>query len=171
MAGGGRGGVNGITRGLGLATFLVGLVGDRLHKWWMLDVYDIPAKGRVAALPFLDYVMVWNTGVSYGLFDSFGEAGRFVLAGLGGFGTLVFLLLLWRAGNIAAAIGAGLIASGALSNAIDRVVYGAVADFFLVHAGGFEWYVFNIADAAIVVGVGLLVLSWLGERPEIAKKS
>ena len=65
----------------------------------------------------------------------------------------------------------GLVMAGAISNVIDRLVHGAVADFFLFHVGGFEWYVFNLADVWIVAGVIGLVLTWASERPEIATET
>jgi len=159
----------GRARRFGLVAFAAALVIDQAHKLYMLGPYDMEGKGRVALAPFLDLVMVWNTGVSYGLFDAFGEAGRWVLTAIGIGGAAVFLALLWRSGNALAAIALGLIAGGALGNAIDRIAYGAVADFFLLHAGDFEWYVFNLADVAIVAGVVGLLIAWAFERPENAQ--
>lgn len=153
---------------LGFATAIAGLAVDQIHKAWMLGPFAIEEKGRVAVTPFLDLVLVWNNGVSYGLLPQQGDLGRWLLIGFGLFGALLFGWWLWTAGRILPALALGLVIGGAVSNAIDRVIHGAVADFFLLHAGGFEWYVFNLADVWIVAGVVGLLLAWATERREIA---
>lgn len=147
-----------------LATFAA----DQSHKAWMLLAYRIRERGRVEILPFMDLAFVLNRGVSYGL-----------LAGTGQWLLTVFALLtsvaLWvwlaRAGTgrlMAASL--GLIIGGALGNGLDRVLYGGVVDYVSLHAFGYYWYVFNIADAAIVAGVvGLLYDSWVVSRNDAAK--
>jgi signal peptidase II len=158
-------------RGLAVALFTVGL--DQAHKWWMLLVYRIEEKGRVALTPFLDLVYVKNTGVSYGLFLQDSRQGQWLLAGFAGLAILA--MMLWLARGIAdkfVAICLGFIMGGALSNAIDRIVLGGVADFFSLHAFGFYWYVFNLADVAIVAGVlGLLYDSFGPSRNRAAKST
>ena len=157
---------------LGLSVAALALVADQSHKWWMLEVYRIAEKGEVAVTPFLNLVMVWNPGISYGLFQQGGAAGKAVLVGVA-VGAIVGLAL-WLA-TVRNAIGAtaiGLVMGGAAGNAIDRVVHGAVADFFSFHALGHYWYVFNIADAAIVAGVvGLLYESFFGSHKKVPKAS
>jgi signal peptidase II len=86
-------------------------------------------------------------------------------------GALLFGWWLWSTRGLLAALSLGLVIAGAISNAIDRLLHGAVADFFLFHAGAFEWYVFNLADAWIVAGVVGLLLTWARERPEIATEA
>lgn len=145
---------------LGLAVALVTLVADQAHKWWMLVVYRIAEKGRVPVLPFLDLVFVKNLGISYGL--GAGALTQPVMAGLALAAAAALAGWLARGemnGILAASI--GLIIGGAVGNAIDRLHLGGVADFFLLHAYGFSWYVFNIADAAIVAGVAGLLYDWL----------
>ncbi|GGE34311.1 lipoprotein signal peptidase [Agaricicola taiwanensis] len=142
---------------LGVIITLITLVLDQASKLWVLFSFDLPLKGRVAIAPFVDFVMVWNRGISYGLMQQDGDLGRWLLIIV----TVIAVVFLanWlrkEDGRINAA-GLGLIIGGAVGNGIDRVVYGAVADFVLLHAGNFEWYVFNIADAAIVVGVVFLL--------------
>jgi signal peptidase II len=159
------------TRVLGFGTAALAVIADQAHKFWMLGPFDIEQKGRVALTPFLDLVMVWNRGVSYGLFTQSGDIGRWVLIAFGLGGSLLFGAWLLRTPRLLPALALGLIIGGAFSNVIDRLAYGAVADFFLFHVGGFEWYVFNLADAFIVAGVIGLVLSWLTERPEIATEA
>jgi signal peptidase II len=141
--------------GLGIAALIV--LADQAHKAWMLYVYDIGARGSVALAPFFDLVLVWNQGISYGLLPQESTVGRWGLI-LFAFGaSLALAVWLARVESRLAAASIGLIIGGAIGNAIDRIAYGAVADFFSLHAFGYQWYVFNIADTAIVAGVvGLL---------------
>lgn len=156
---------------LGLAVFLATLVLDQAHKWWMLEVYGIAERGRVTVTPFLDLVFVKNIGISYSMLDQDSFAGQLVLAGFGFAATAALWVWLARgATGRLLAVSLGLIMGGAIGNAIDRLVLGGVADFFSLHAFGFYWYVFNIADVAIVAGViGLLYDSVLASRKDAAK--
>jgi signal peptidase II len=97
--------------------------------------------------------MVWNRGISYGLFQSEGAAGTILLTvfSLAAIAALSWWLL--RTDRVVPALGLGLVIGGAGGNVIDRILYGAVADFFHFHAYGYHWYVFNVADAAITIGV------------------
>ncbi|MGE3148303.1 MAG: signal peptidase II [Pseudorhodoplanes sp.] len=142
---------------------------DQASKLWLINVYELAGKGAVAVLPFVDFLLVWNKGISYGLFQQDSETGRWVLFGV----KVVAVVLLWvwlaRAGSRFTALALGLIIGGALGNGIDRLLHGAVADFVLFHIEtarfSFTWYVFNLADVAIVAGVvGLLYESLVGER-------
>ncbi len=156
---------------LGLGIALVVLAVDQAHKWWMIAVYRIEDMGRVTVTPFLDLVFVKNMGVSYGLFLQDSQRGQWLLAGFAGLAVLA--MAIWLAHGVTTRIVAasiGLIMGGAASNAIDRLVLGGVADFFSLHAFGFYWYVFNIADAAIVAGVvGLLYDSFWPSRNAASK--
>jgi signal peptidase II len=156
---------------LGLSVCLAAVALDQAHKWWMLSVYRIADRGRVAVTPFLDLVYVKNIGISYSLFHQASYAGQLMLAAFGVVASLALWVWLARGATgrlMAASI--GLIMGGALGNAVDRVVLGGVADFFSLHALGFYWYVFNIADVAIVAGVaGLLYESLPGSRNDAAK--
>jgi signal peptidase II len=102
--------------------------------------------------------MVWNYGISYGLLEAKTELGRWMLA-LTAIAVTSFLVW-WLSSvkDLRLATAIGLIIGGAVGNVIDRMVYGAVADFFLLHAFGYNWYVFNIADIAVVGGVILMAL-------------
>lgn len=146
---------------LALATIAI----DQAHKFWMLDVYGIEAKGRVEVTPFLDLVFVKNIGVSYSLFNQESREGQYLLVAFAIVASAgLWLWLNWSQGSRLMAISLGLIIGGAIGNAIDRLRIGGVADFFSLHAYGFHWYVFNIADVAIVAGViGLLYESFRGE--------
>lgn len=143
--------------GLGLFVAALVVLLDQAHKAWMLYIYDIGARGVVAITPFFDLVLVWNQGISYGLLPQEGILGRLglILFALGA--SLALVIWLASLTSKLAAVSIGLIIGGAIGNAIDRVIYGAVADFFSFHVFGLEWYIFNIADTAIVAGVvGLL---------------
>jgi signal peptidase II len=137
------------------------LAADQLSKNWLLYGWDFRELGpaaRVAVLPFFDLVMVWNPGISYGLFPAVGMGGVvfWVILSLAAVVGLSWWLA--KAENMLLAAGVGLVIGGALGNVIDRVIYGAVADFFHFYAFGHDWYVFNVADAAITVGVPVLLL-------------
>jgi signal peptidase II len=147
----------GPTTPLGLIAAALTIVADQASKLWLLFVFDLPSRGRVAVGPFIDLVLAWNTGISYGLFPQDGAIGQWVLFAIK-VGAVVFLWIwLARAGSRLTAVALGLIIGGAAGNAIDRAAYGAVVDFVLFHittdSFRFHWYVFNLADAAIVAGV------------------
>ena len=155
--------------GLGLAATT--LVIDQAHKWWMLSVYDIQDKGRVAVMPFLDLEFVKNTGVSYGLFLQNTRQGQWILASFAALA--VCAMAVWLARGVTTKLVAtslGLIMGGAASNAVDRLSLGGVADFFSLHAFGFYWYVFNVADVAIVAGVIGLIYDSVGPSRKDASK-
>ena len=150
----------------GLWLALITLIGDQLHKYWMINVYNIEAKKRVAVAPFMDLVYVINEGISYGLLSQSTVSGQYMLAGLA-FVVAAALAawLIWGAHTLLAGVAIGLIVGGAVGNAIDRLHLGGVADFFSFHAFGYYWYVFNVADIAIVAGViGLLYDSLIASR-------
>ena len=139
---------------LAAATFLI----DQANKWWMLSVYQIEDRGRVSVAPFLDLVFVKNTGISYSMFDQSSYAWQLGLAAFAVVASAALWIWLARSGTgKLMAWGLGLIIGGALANALDRVLLGGVADFYSLHAFGFYWYVFNLADCAIVAGVGALL--------------
>ena len=154
---------------LAMAVLACGM--DQAHKWWMLGPYDITARQPVPVTGFLDLVMVWNRGISYGLLAQNSSLGRWLLITLAF--VVAFGLWLWavRARTPLGAAATGLVIGGALGNGIDRVVHGAVADFFLVHAFDFNWYVFNVADVAIVIGVVLLLFDTPGQVPKTPRNT
>ena len=157
--------------GLGLAVCLATLAIDQAHKWWMLKVWGITEGTRVEVIPFLDLVYVKNIGISYSLLNQASYGGQLRLAAFGVAATIGLWVWLVRGGaNRLMAVGLGMIMGGALGNALDRVLLGGVADFFSLHALGFYWYVFNLADVGIVAGViGLLYDSLLASRKDAAK--
>jgi signal peptidase II len=153
----------------GLAVLAAVFVLDQASKTWLLHVYEIGARQPVEALPFLDFVLVWNRGVSYGLFQIDSPLGRALLGGFNVVAALALWVWLSRTTSRLTAAALALIAGGALGNAVDRFIYPGVADFFLLHlraiGSDLTWYVFNVADAAIVAGVGALLYESLIRRP------
>jgi len=146
---------------LGVMVALATAAVDQAVKIWLLDGFDLPGRGRVVLAPFLDLVLAWNTGISYGLFAGAGPLGQWALFALKMVAVVLLGVWLARTGSRLCAVALGLIIGGAIGNALDRVIHGAVMDFVLFHlttpSWSFNWYVFNLADAAIVAGVvGLL---------------
>ena len=145
----------------GLAVAAVACLLDQASKLYLLFVFDIAAREPVRIGPFIDIVLARNPGISYGLFQTQGPVGQWVLLGFKAVAILLLLLWLAHAKDRLTALSLGLIIGGAMGNAIDRLAYGWVADFVLFHISTpnwrFNWYVFNLADVAIVAGViGLL---------------
>jgi signal peptidase II len=154
---------------LGVATALVVCLLDQALKLWLIFVFDLANRGAVRVAPFMALVMAWNPGISYGLFPQDSALGQWVLLAVKA--AVVAFLWVWlaRAPARLTALSLGLIIGGAAGNAIDRLAYGAVADFVLLHltteTWSFQWYIFNLADVAIVAGVvGLLYESLVGDR-------
>ncbi|MEJ8571784.1 signal peptidase II [Microbaculum marinum] len=147
--------------GLGAAVAAAVFLVDRVHKWVMLGPVGIGVNDVIPVTPFFDLMLVWNRGVSYGLFQQDSAGGRAILVGINIVAAVVLWIWLARAQSRLTAVSLGLVIGGALGNGLDRVIYGAVADFFHLHAFGYSWYVFNLADVAIVAGViGLLYESF-----------
>ena len=134
---------------------------DQASKAWVLGPLDLPGRGVVDVLPVFRLSMVWNPGVSFGLLAARGALGRWLLVAFAS--CVVIALAVWarRLTRPLTAIAIGLVMGGAIgNNVIDRVRFGAVADFLDFSGLGFKW-VFNVADSAISVGVALLLLEML----------
>lgn len=136
------------------------LLADQVSKHWILFVYDLPARGSSPGFGPMDLTMVWNQGVSFGLLRAETELVRWSLTAFSLVVAVVILMWARRADRGLLALGLGAIAGGAVGNAIDRIRFGAVADFLDFKAIGFPW-VFNVADAAINVGVALILIDAL----------
>lgn len=145
----------------GLLLALIVLVADQASKNWVLyelGFINCPACLPVEVTSFFSLTMVWNEGISYGLFPADSANEKYLLIG---FSIVMALILTWwlvRADGRWLAAGLGLVVGGAIGNVIDRFLYGAVVDFFHFHGFGYSWYVFNVADAAIVIGVGAILI-------------
>ncbi len=149
---------------LGLLTALLVLAADQASKYWVLHVIHLPDVGQIVVLPVLNLTFVRNPGVTFGLLNGFGQWGSLALVAVAL--AVVAALVVWlrRAESRLVAIALGAIVGGAVSNVIDRVRFGWVVDFIHAHLGDWSWYVFNLADAAIVCGVAVLVLDSLFPR-------
>lgn len=143
-------------RGLGLVLLALILVADRWTK--ELAIASLDGQDPITVTGFFNLVMVWNRGVSFGMFQQGDDMGRYLLTGFAVLVAIGLLVWMWRTPVRIAAIGLSLVAGGALGNAYDRIVYGAVADFLDFHLAGFHFWAFNIADSAITIGVGFLLL-------------
>lgn len=148
------------------------LVADQVNKWWILGPYDLPAKGSVPIIDgFFNLTMVWNRGVSLGLFPAGSDSARWFLIAVTGAISVMVAYWLVREKERVQALALAIILGGALGNIIDRVRFGAVVDFLHFHWGSWSFYVFNIADAAITIGVGILVLMGLKPRHKNEKEA
>ena len=151
----------------GVIAALAVLALDQASKLWLLRVFDIGHRGAVKVAPFFDLVLAWNPGISFGWFQNDSPAAQVVLMIVKAVAVIVLAIWMARSRTLLATVGLGLIIGGAIGNAIDRFAYGAVVDFALFHLqiGGntYNWYVFNLADVAIVAGVAALLYdSFLG---------
>ena len=134
---------------------------DRAAKVVVLGNFDATAAAPAPLTPFLDLALRWNRGISFSLFAQESAAGRWLLLALTAIVTALIALWLWRARAPLVGLALGLIVGGAIGNGYDRLVYGAVVDFLDLHAFGRHFFVFNLADAAINVGVALLIVDGL----------
>jgi signal peptidase II len=148
-------------RRFGIMVALTTLVLDQLSKLWILLVVRLEDTGPWPLTPFMEFVMVWNRGISYGLFQQSTDIGRWLLVILSFVASIWLSRWMLREPRKGTVLGLALVIGGAIGNAIDRAAYGAVADFVHLFWNGWSWYVFNIADAAIVVGVALLMYDTL----------
>ncbi|WP_441965727.1 signal peptidase II [Microvirga sp. 2MCAF38] len=150
---------------LGFAAALLTLILDQVTKVYTLFVFDLPVKEPLVLGPFLNLIVVWNRGISYGLFQQSSDLGRWILIVVSIIAAIGLSFWIRKATGRLLAVSLGLIVGGAIGNVIDRLAYGAVFDFIQLHVGSYSWYVFNVADAAIVAGVvGLLYDSFLLEK-------
>lgn len=146
-----------------VATLLV----DQTSKLWLLDILDIVHRGPVRVTPFFYLVLEWNNGISFGWLQNDSQAAQIALMVVKAVAVIALGVWMTRSRTLLATIALGMIIGGAVGNAIDRLVYGAVVDFALLHLQigqkAFDWYVFNLADVAIVAGViALLYDSFMG---------
>jgi len=139
--------------GIGLVIAGVTLLADQLSKLYVLRGLGLRFGEALTVTPFLDLVLTFNRGISYGLFPQDGEFGRWFLVALKLAAAALFTFWIAHTSSRLVAAALGLLIGGALGNALDRAVYGAVVDFVSLHAFGWRWYVFNLADSAIVAGV------------------
>ena len=155
--------VNRLSLGLGIAAAVTAL--DQWVKWYVVTQLMQPPRAIVLT-DWLNLVMAWNHGISFGLFS--GDAVPYALIGVAL--AVVGVLVVWliRDPRASAAVWLGLVIGGAVGNVIDRVRLGAVADFIDVHVGAWHWPAFNVADSAITLGVTLILIDGLFGRSEMS---
>lgn len=129
---------------------------DQASKWWIVETVMKPPRS-IEVTPFFNLVMGWNRGVSFGLFSSHAEAVAWGLVALALAISAGLVYWLARVEKRFLALAIGLVIGGALGNVIDRIRYGAVADFLDFHVFGYHWPAFNAADTAISAGAVLIV--------------
>ena len=146
---------------VGGAVALAVVLVDQIVKAGVLAYFAGSDVEPAPLTPFLDLALRWNRGISFSLFARDSALGQIALVVLTLAVTGLLILWLFRSRSALPAVGLGLIIGGALGNAIDRVAHGAVVDYLDLHAFGRHFFVFNAADAAINIGVALLILDLL----------
>lgn len=139
-----------------LAAFVI--VADQISKYWILYVYDLPSRFTTPIAGPFSLTMVWNKGVSFGLFRAEVDLARWVLTIFSVGVAIALAIWVRKVQRPLLGVGLGLVIGGAIGNAIDRVRFGAVVDFLDFQRLGFFPWVFNVADSAITVGVVFLLL-------------
>jgi len=141
---------------------------DFSSKYFLISYYDLGSKGRVYVTPFLDFILVLNPGISFGILSNGDDIQRWILSALSIL--VIFYLYYWstKSPSKLTKISLFIMIGGALGNVFDRLIYGKVIDFISLHVFNYYWYVFNIADIAIVLG-GFVILIDLS-RESFAKK-
>jgi signal peptidase II len=162
---------------LALGVFIV----DQLSKWAVMEHILRPALGeeygisrplllwlksapeilpyvQVPVLPFFNWVMVWNKGVSFGILNHDTDYGPLFLSVLALVIVIAFTIWLFRNRNVFQCVAIALVIGGAIGNVMDRIRFGAVVDFLDFHAFGWHWPAFNVSDSCICIGVFLLII-------------
>lgn len=144
----------------GALAAMLTLVLDQLSKWWILAFVMNPPK-RIPLIDNFSLVLVYNRGVSFGIFNDAPDWARWALIAFAGLVAAALLIWMRYAESRLLALALGLVAGGAIGNVVDRIYYGAVVDFLDFHVGTWHWPAFNVADSAITVGVALLIVDSL----------
>lgn len=132
---------------------------DFLSKNKIISIFKDGIVEKIYVNEYLDFILVFNTGISYGLFSGGGDFQKWILISLSILIIIFLLNFIRNESTILSKLSISFIIGGALGNVLDRFIYGAVVDFISLHAKGFSWYIFNIADMFIVIGVILFILS------------
>ncbi len=149
----------------GLIAAVLVLAADQASKAWIVNGLRLPELGSVRLLAVLNLTWVENRGITFGLLNGAGGIGPVLLTVVALAVVAALAVWLWRAERMVVAVALGAVAGGAVGNVVDRLRLGYVVDFIHAHVGERSWYVFNLADAAIVCGVTALVLDSVISRP------
>lgn len=148
----------------GLIIALATLALDQLSKYWMLHVFKLADRAPVEIMPFLNLDVVWNTGISFGMLNQFGMNNAMVLVMISVFICAALFGWLHKVQEASMARAIGFVLGGALGNIIDRYRFGSVFDFIDLHLGNWHWPAFNVADAAICLGVFLILINGVWQK-------
>ena len=152
---------------VGIISAVITVALDQASKLWLLNGFDLARRGVVKVTPFFDLVLAWNIGISFGWLQNDSQAAQLALMAVKAIAVVALAIWMARSHTFLATVALGLIIGGAIGNGIDRLAYGAVVDFARFHieirGNTYDWYVFNLADVAIVAGVAALLYdSFLG---------
>ena len=136
---------------------LIALVCDRATKLYILKLAEVEASIDVYINPYLNFFLIWNKGIAFGLFSIEAKIIYNTVTIAIGLIIIIILFMMLKNNNIQGYF-FSLIAGGALGNFYDRIVYTAVPDFIDLHFHGLHWFVFNVADIFITIGVFCLIL-------------
>lgn len=166
---------------------------DQLSKWFMTEKILRPAADivmpplkffewyahaparlafvKIEVTSFFNFVMVWNQGISFGLFNKDSTSGPFILMAIAVIICAIFLAIFLKTNNMLQRLGIIMILAGAIGNLIDRIRFGAVIDFLDFHVAGYHWPAFNIADSLVCLGVGILLIQELLFKTPLGAKT
>ena len=141
---------------------------DRITKIYLINLQANGIDIDFYVFPFLNFYLLWNTGIGFGLFSLESNTFYNVLTAIIIIITAVLIFFLFKAKGIQALLFT-LIIGGSVGNVFDRIYYSAVPDFIDFHLGGFHWYIFNVADIFITVGIIGLILKELFKKEKISQ--
>ena len=144
-------------RYLGALVVLITIFLDQLTKWWVVNLMMTPPK-IIQVTNFFDLVLVYNRGVSFGIFNNSPDWVGVVLILFAFLISIGLAFWIWHADGKLLSCALALVVGGAVGNVLDRIQFGAVVDFLDFHVWGWHWPAFNVADAAITIGVVMLIL-------------
>ena len=148
-------------KGLLISSIVIFL--DQLSKWWFMTILSDPPH-IIRVTPFFNFIVAWNTGVSFSMFASDSPYNPYILSAIAIL--IVMLIFAWlaRETNYYNILALSLVAGGAIGNIIDRLRFGAVFDFLDFYVGQYHWPAFNIADSAITIGAIILIVVTFFEK-------
>ena len=149
---------------VGLTLALAVLLADQLSKYWVLHAAHLTDGHILIILPVLNFVLLWNHGITFGILNGDGGITWVILAAIAIAVVAGLTAWLWTTKYLTTTLAIGAITGGAIGNITDRLHYGAVVDFIQAHIGVYSFYVFNVGDSAIVCGVGVLMVESLLRR-------
>ena len=152
---------------LGVVVLIAALLLDQWTKKQILDFFAVHPEGTVAVLPIFVLTLVFNRGISFGLFNQMGHWNVWIFTIISSALSVFLTYAMVTSDRLLSAVGFAMMIGGALGNVIDRHLYGAVVDFIAVHYGDWSFPVFNVADAFVSIGVACVILdTFLGSRGE-----